>query len=58
MLASVLLRTAAMVRAHLIHTDTTVQTGRGGLGALVDVLLAGLSVEGRRAGADVDGIEG
>lgn len=57
-LPGVLLRTAAVIRAHLIHADAAVETGRGGLGTLVDVLLAGLPVEGRRAGADVGGIEG
>lgn len=58
MLAGVLLRTATVVRAHLVHTHAAVQAGRGRLGALVDVLLAGLTVEGGRAGADVGGIEG
>lgn len=58
MLSSVLLRTAAVVRAHLIHTYATVETGRWSLGTLVDILLAGLSMEGRRTGADVGGIKG
>lgn len=58
MLTGVLLRTAAVVRAHLVHTHATVKTGRGSLGALIDVLLAGLTVEGGWAGADVGGIEG
>jgi len=56
--AGVLLRTAAVVRAHLVHAQAAVVAGRGTLGALVDVLLAGLTVEGGRAGADVGGIEG
>lgn len=57
MLAGVLLRASAVVRAHLIHTHATIKTRRGNLGALVDVLLARLAVEGRRAAADVGGIE-
>lgn len=56
-LASVLLRAAAVVRAHLVHAHAAVEAGRGSLGALVDVLLAGLTVEGGRARADVGGIE-
>lgn len=57
-LAGVLMRAAAVVRTHLIHTHAAVKTGRGSLGALVDILLAGLTVEGGWAGADVGGIEG
>lgn len=56
-LAGVLLRASAVVRAHLIHTHATVKTRRGDLGALVDVLLARLAVEGRRAAADVGGVK-
>lgn len=56
-LAGVLLRAAAVVRAHLIHANAAVKTWRGRLGALVNVLLAGLAVEAGRAGADVGGIE-
>lgn len=55
--ASVLLRTAAVVGPHLIHTDAAIEAGSGGLGALVDVLLAGLTMEGGWAGADVVGIK-
>lgn len=58
MLAGVFLRAAAVVRADLIHTDATVTTGRGSLGAFVDVLFAGLTVEGRWAGADEGGFVG
>lgn len=57
MLAGVLLRASAVVQAHLIHTHATIKTRRGNLGALVDILLARLPVEGRRAAADVGGIE-
>lgn len=57
-LPGVLVRTAAVVRADFVHTHAAVETGRGSLGALVDVLLAGLTVEGRRAGADVGGVKG
>lgn len=57
MLAGVLLRASAVVRAHLIHTNATIKTRRGNLGALVDILLARLAVEGRRTAADVGGIE-
>lgn len=57
-LAGVLLRTAAVVRSHLVHTHAAVEAGGGGLGALIDVLLAGLTMESGRAGADVGGIEG
>lgn len=57
-MASVLLRTTAVVRAHLVHTHTTIKTRRGSLGALVDVLLAGFTMEGGRAGADVGGVKG
>lgn len=47
-----------MVRSHLIYTHATVKTWRGTLSTLVDVLLAGLAMEGRWAGADIGGIEG
>lgn len=47
-----------MVRAHLIYTNTTIEAGGGGLRALVDILLAGLAVEGGWAGADVGGVQG
>lgn len=55
--AGVLLRTAAVVRAHLIHAHAAVEAGRGNLGALVHVLLAGLTVKGGWAGADEGGIK-
>lgn len=58
MFARVLGGTAAMVRAHLIHTRATVKTGRGSLGTFVDVLLAGLTAKGGRAGANVSGVKG
>lgn len=57
-LAGVLLGAATVVRAHLVHAHAAVETGEGGLGALVDVLLAGLAVEGGRARADVGRVEG
>lgn len=57
-LAGVLLRASAVVWAHLVYTHATIETWRGSLSALVDVLLAGLTVEGGWAGADVGGIEG
>lgn len=47
-----------MIRAHFVYTDTTIEAQRGGLRTLVDILLTGLAVEGRRAGADVGGIKG
>lgn len=53
MLASVFLRAATVVRAHLVHTYTTIKTGRGSLGTLVDILLAGLTMESGWAGADI-----
>lgn len=58
MLASVLLRASAVVRSHLIYTHATIKTRRGTLSTLIDVLLAGLTMEGRWAGADVGGIKG
>ena len=57
-LAPVLERTAATVRAHFVDTRPAVETGGGALGALVHVLLAGLTVEGGGAGADVGGVVG
>ncbi|TNN55509.1 hypothetical protein EYF80_034251 [Liparis tanakae] len=56
--AGVLLGTAAAVGADLVHAQAAVAAGRRALGALVHVLLAGLAVEGGRAGADVGGVEG
>lgn len=53
MLTSILLWAAAVVRAHLIHTYTTIEAGRGRLGTLIDILLAGLTMESRWAGADI-----
>lgn len=57
-LASVLLRTAAVVRADLVHAHAAIQTWGGSLSALVDVLFTGLTMESRGAGADEGGIEG
>lgn len=57
-LASVLRRASAMVRAHLIDTNAAIEARGGGLCALVDILLAGLAMEGGWAGADVGGIKG
>ena len=56
--AGVLLGAAAVVGAHLVHAHPPVAARGRGLGALVDVLLAGLAVEGGRAGADVVELEG
>ena len=56
--AGELLGAAAVEGAHLVDADAPVAAGRGRLGALVDVLLAGLPVEGGGAGADVVGVEG
>lgn len=47
-----------MIRAHFVYTNTTVEARGGGLRTLVDILLTGLAMEGRRAGADVGGIKG
>lgn len=57
-LASVLQRASAMIRAHFVYTNATIEARGGGLRTLVDILLTGLAVEGRRAGADVGGIKG
>lgn len=54
--ARVLLRTLARVPAELVDARAAVLAGRRV--ALVHVLLAGLSREERRAGADVDGLDG
>lgn len=56
--AGVLLRTATVVWSHLIHTCATIKTMRGSLGALIDVLLASLTIKRGRAGADVSGLKG
>lgn len=48
---------AAVVRAHLVHTHAAIEARRGQSGALVHILLTGLAVEGRRAGADVGGVK-
>lgn len=58
MLAGVLRRASAMVRAHLVDANAAVEARGGGPRALVDILLAGLAVESGRAGADVGGIKG
>lgn len=47
-----------MIQAHFVYTNTTIEAWGGGLRTLVDILLTGLAVEGRRAGADVGGIKG
>lgn len=47
-----------MVRAHLVDTNAGIEARGGGLCALVDILLAGLAVEGGWAGADEGGIKG
>lgn len=57
-LPGVLRRAPAMIRAHFVDADAGVEARGGGLRALVDVLLAGLAVESRRAGADVGGVKG
>lgn len=54
----VLRRAAAAIRAHLVLTHAAVLAGWRNLGALVDVLPAGLAWEEGRAVADVVGIEG
>lgn len=58
MLASVLLRASAVERTNLIYTYATIKAWRGSQSALVDILLAGLTMEGGWAGADVGGING
>lgn len=57
-LASVLRWASAMVRAHLVDTNAAIEARGRGLSALVDILLAGLAMEGGRTGADVGGIKG
>lgn len=47
-----------MIRAHFVDTNATIEARGGGLRTLVDILLTGLAVERRRAGADVGGIKG
>lgn len=54
----VLGRAAAPVRPHLVFTSSTIPAGRGILGALVDVLLARLAREERRAVTDEVGLKG
>ena len=56
--ARILRGTLAAEGAHLVDAHTPVQAGRRALGALVDVLLAGLAGEELRAGADVVGLKG
>lgn len=58
MLASVLQQASAVVGAHLVDTSAAILADRGILGALVDILLAGLPVEGRRTVAQVMGLKG
>lgn len=57
MLAGKLRGAATVVRAHFVHAHATVEAWRGHPGALVHILLASLTVEGRRAGADVGGVK-
>lgn len=57
-LARVLQRAAALVAADLVDAHSAVLAGRLAHVALVDVLLAGLSGEEGRAGADVVGLDG
>lgn len=51
--AGILRWAEAQVRAHLIFTGASVPAGGGREGALVHVLPTRLSMEVRRAGADV-----
>lgn len=51
MLTSKLLRTAAVVRANFVDTEAAIETWRWIDGTLVNVLLAGLTLEVGRAGA-------
>lgn len=44
-----------MIRAHLIHAYAAIETGRGSLGTLVYILLAGLTSKSAWAFADVGG---
>ncbi len=55
--AGVLRWAAAQVRSHLVYTGAPVPAGGGREGALVHVLPTRLSVEVRRAGADVVRLE-
>lgn len=57
MLTRILLRTAAVVGPHLIHTHTTILTGRRQLGTFVDILLAGFTMEGRWASTNECGVK-
>lgn len=56
-LAGELRGAAAVVRAHFVHAHAAVEAQGGDPGALVHVLLASLTVEGRWASADVGGVK-
>lgn len=57
-LTRILLRTPAVVGPHLVHTHTTILTERGQLGAFVDILLAGFTMEGWWTCTDECGVKG